>query len=132
MPGLLETGVKPEIPTWSRPAETIAELDWAPLVIIDLSKFDEPGGKQALADDLHQAVQRWGFWTVINSGIDDALVVRQLSIGQAFFNLPVEEKRKAPCDFSVGKWVQSLRHVYYNSHPENSTVILGIVNPRAP
>ena len=103
MPGLLETSVKPEIPTWSRPAETSAELDWAPLVTIDLSKFDEPGGKQALADELHHAVRRWGFWTVINSGIDDASVIRQLSIAQAFFSLPVEEKRKVSCDFSVGK-----------------------------
>jgi hypothetical protein len=29
--------------------ETTADLDWAELVTIDLSKFDEPGGKHKLA-----------------------------------------------------------------------------------
>jgi isopenicillin N synthase-like dioxygenase len=103
MPVLLGSNTKPDIPSWTRPAETRAELDWAPLVIIDLSRFDEPGGKQALANELHDAVKQWGFWTVVGTGIDDSLVQRQLSIAQSFFKLPIEEKRKAPCDFSVGK-----------------------------
>ncbi|KAF8590533.1 gibberellin 2-oxidase [Ramaria rubella] len=104
MPGLLEPSTKPIVPTWARPAETKAELDWAPLAIIDLSKYDTPGGKQSLAHELHDAVKRWGFWTVVGTGIDDALILRQLSIAQAFFKLPIVEKRRAPCDFSVGNY----------------------------
>ena len=48
-------------------------------------------------------MKRWGFWVVTGTGIDDELVVRQLGIAQAFFGLPVEEKRKWRCDFGVGK-----------------------------
>ena len=99
MPALL----KQDIPTWVRPEETKFNLEWAPLASVDLSKFDEPGGKQQLAADLKDAIKRWGFWVVTGSGIPDEQVVRQLSIAQAFFNLPLEEKQKHPCDFSVGK-----------------------------
>lgn len=94
---------KPEIGKWTSHSETAASLDWAPLVIIDLSKFDTPGGKELLAGELEDAVKRWGFWTVVGTGISQDEVDRQLSIANAFFQLPLEEKKKAPCDFSVGK-----------------------------
>lgn len=38
--------------------ETIAELEWADLIAIDLSKFDEEGGKQELAGQLKHAICR--------------------------------------------------------------------------
>lgn len=41
---------------WNRPKETSEDLDWAPLATIDLSRFDEPGGKQELAKQLYDAV----------------------------------------------------------------------------
>lgn len=44
------------IPKWERPQKTKYELDWADLSIIDLSEFDQPGGKQKLADQLKNAV----------------------------------------------------------------------------
>ncbi|KAJ9624610.1 hypothetical protein H2204_010792 [Knufia peltigerae] len=89
---------------WSRPAPTKEKLDWAPLTTIDLSRFDEPGGKQQLAKDLYDAVTRVGFWTVINSGIDDERVLRQFSIGNTFFKEPLEEKRRFPCNFAEGEY----------------------------
>ena len=101
MPALLKT--KPDIPTYVKPLETTHDLDWAPLASVDLSKFDEPGGKEQLAADLHDAVQRWGFWVVTGSGIPEEQIIRQLSIANAFFKLPLEEKKKYPCDFAVGK-----------------------------
>jgi hypothetical protein len=92
------------IKQWVRPPPTSKELDWAPLVKIDLSRFDEPGGKQALAKQLYDAVTRVGFWVVVNTGIDDERVLRQLSIGNAFFKEPLEEKRKVPCNFADGEY----------------------------
>jgi gibberellin 2-oxidase len=89
---------------WSRPVQTKERLDWAPLTTIDLSRFDEPGGKQQLAKDLYDAVTRVGFWTVVNSGIDDERVLRQFSIGNTFFKEPLEEKRRHPCNFAEGEY----------------------------
>lgn len=103
MPALINT--KPDIEPWVAPPETSASLDWAPLVVIDLEKFDTPGGKEILAGELRDAVKQWGFWTVVGTGISQEELDRQLSIGNAFFKLPIEEKRKVACDFGVGKYV---------------------------
>ncbi len=89
---------------WSRPSQTKEDLDWAPLVKIDLSRFDEPGGKQELAKTLYDAVTKVGFWVVVNTGLDDERVLRQFSIGDTFFKEPLEEKRKAPCNFAEGEY----------------------------
>jgi gibberellin 2-oxidase len=89
---------------WSRPKPTSEDLEWAPLVKIDLSRFDEPGGKQELAKQLYDAVTRVGFWVVVNTGIDDTRVLRQFSIGNTFFKEPLEEKRKNPCNFAEGEY----------------------------
>jgi isopenicillin N synthase-like dioxygenase len=101
MPALVNT--KPQVETWNSPSATTATLDWAPLQTIDISKFDTPGGKQELADELRDAVKVWGFWNVVGSGIPQELVNRQFSIANTFFKLPLEEKRKVPCDVTVGK-----------------------------
>jgi len=103
-PPTLETQKTVLVKPWSRPEPTKEALDWAPLVQIDLSRFDEPGGKQELADQLYDAVTRVGFWTVINTGLDDEQVLRQFSIGNTFFKEPLEEKRKIPCNFAEGEY----------------------------
>lgn len=40
--------------------ETSADLDWADLATLDLSKFDQPGGKQELATTLARALEDIG------------------------------------------------------------------------
>ena len=45
-----------DLSRWERPAKTKHELPWADVEVIDLSKFDEPGGKQKLAAQLRDAV----------------------------------------------------------------------------
>ncbi len=74
---------------WSWPSPTSEKLDWAPLAQIDLSRFDEPGGKQELARQLYDAVTRVGFWVVVNTGLDDERVLRHFSIGNTFFKEPL-------------------------------------------
>ncbi|KAJ5860546.1 uncharacterized protein N7529_007856 [Penicillium soppii] len=105
------SAIEPEISTeripikpWSRPAPTKEELDWAPLVEIDLSRFDEPGGKEALAKQLYDAVTRVGFWVVTGHGLSEERVLRQFSIGNAFFKEPLEEKRSFACNFAEGEY----------------------------
>ncbi|KAJ5765250.1 hypothetical protein N7520_004809 [Penicillium odoratum] len=92
------------IKSWSRPAPTEEKLDWAPLVEIDLSRFDEPGGKEALAEQLYEAVTKVGFWVVVGHGLGEERILRQFSIGNAFFKEPLEEKRSFPCNFAEGEY----------------------------
>ncbi|PSN65050.1 gibberellin 2-oxidase [Corynespora cassiicola Philippines] len=107
-PGLVESAPHdpqtPLIKPWTRPQPTEEDLDWAPLATIDLSRFDEPGGKQELAKQLYDAATRVGFWVVTNTGIDDERVLRQFGIGNSFFREPLEEKRKHPCNFAEGEY----------------------------
>lgn len=44
------------LPKWARPSKTNETLDWAEIKVIDLSRFDEPGEKYKLAEDLRGAV----------------------------------------------------------------------------
>jgi isopenicillin N synthase-like dioxygenase len=89
---------------WSRPKVTSEKLKWADLPTIDLSRFDEPGGKEELAKELYNAVTKVGFWSVINTGIDDECVLRQFSIGNTFFRESLDEKRRFPCNFAEGEY----------------------------
>ncbi|KAL7624707.1 hypothetical protein AAE478_006278 [Parahypoxylon ruwenzoriense] len=97
-------GEKVLIKPWTRPKKTSENLEYAELPKIDLSRFDEPGGKQELAKQLYDAVTRVGFWSVINTGIDDERVLRQFSFGNAFFKEPLEERRRFPCNFAEGEY----------------------------
>ncbi|KAG6812015.1 hypothetical protein H0H92_004744 [Tricholoma furcatifolium] len=95
---------KPSLEPFTHPSETTVPLDWAPLVTINLSTFDISGGKERLAEDLKNALTRWGFWVVTGTGLEQEEVDRQLAIGNTFFKQSLEEKRKIPCDFSVGNY----------------------------
>ncbi|KPI38414.1 uncharacterized protein AB675_12065 [Cyphellophora attinorum] len=74
--------------------------------IIDLSIYEQPDGKHRLAKQLRNAVHTTGFFSVINTGLDQAEVDRQYDIAQAFFELSLEEKNKPEyrCDFAAGNY----------------------------
>lgn len=72
--------------------ETAADLPWADLIAIDLSKFDKPGGRQQLAAQLKHAISTVGFFYVINFGLSEAEVDEQFEIAQEIFALPEAEK----------------------------------------
>ncbi|KIW29596.1 uncharacterized protein PV07_05402 [Cladophialophora immunda] len=90
------------LPKWNQVPETTHELDWADLVTLDLSKFDQPGGKQELATQLFDAVNRIGFFYIINFGLTQEEVDRQFSLCKQVFNLPTEEKLKYRADLENG------------------------------
>ncbi|TVY92558.1 UPF0676 protein [Lachnellula willkommii] len=96
----------PALPTWKRPAPTKVDLPWADISIIDISTFDEPGGKEKLAKQLQHAVETTGFFSVTGTGFTDEEVTRQYSIGQAFMNLPkdIKDKPELRCDFGKGNY----------------------------
>lgn len=90
------------LPKYEQAAVTTQELDWADLVTLDLSDFDNPGGKERLAKQLFDAVQNIGFFYVIGFGASQDEVDRQFAIGKEFFNLSMEEKLKFRADLEHG------------------------------
>ncbi|KAL2273551.1 hypothetical protein FJTKL_04452 [Diaporthe vaccinii] len=82
--------------------ETRHDLDWADLVTLDLGKLDEPGGKEALAQQLFEALQTIGFFYIINFGLGQEEVDSQFAIGKAVFDLPTEEKLLYRADLENG------------------------------
>lgn len=77
-------------------------VEWADLVTLDLSKFDQPGGKEALAKQLFDAIQTIGFFYIVNFGLSQEEVDRQFAIGKSVFELPTEEKLKYRADLENG------------------------------
>lgn len=56
MPSVVLPDGTPSLSQWKRPEKTTDNLPWADIKVIDLSKFDLPGGKEQLAEDLREAV----------------------------------------------------------------------------
>nr|XP_019009524.1 uncharacterized protein I206_06173 [Kwoniella pini CBS 10737]OCF48305.1 hypothetical protein I206_06173 [Kwoniella pini CBS 10737] len=83
---------------YSSTPETTAELEWAELVNLDVSQFDQPGGKEALAKQLKYALHNVGFFYVSNFGLSQEEVDEQFAIGKEIFELPLEEKVKYGAD----------------------------------
>ncbi|RDX65823.1 Protein SRG1, partial [Mucuna pruriens] len=63
-----------------------------PVPVIDLHKLLSQDAIQL--ENLHHACKEWGFFQIINHGVDPS-VVEKMKIGvEEFFNLPMEEKKK--------------------------------------
>lgn len=77
-------------------------MEWADLVTLDLSTFDNPGGKEALAKQLFDALQTTGFFYIVNFGLSQEEVDRQFAIGKSVFELPDGEKLKYRADLENG------------------------------
>ncbi|KAI3215137.1 hypothetical protein DTO012A9_10313 [Penicillium roqueforti] len=91
-----------DIPTYSQVPETTFDLDWADLATLDLSVFDQPGGKEQLAKQLFEAIQNIGFFYITNFGLSQEDVDRQFAIGKEIFNLSIEEKLKYRAELEKG------------------------------
>ncbi|CAN1129762.1 Protein SRG1 [Linum perenne] len=67
--------------------------------IIDLSKLMNPANEgpwQAEISKLDRACEEWGFFQVVNHGIDVKLVEGIEEVAKSFFMLPLEEKKRYP------------------------------------
>ncbi|RTE69517.1 hypothetical protein BHE90_016105 [Fusarium euwallaceae] len=90
------------LPAYKQVEETKYDLDWADLVTLDLSTFGQPGGKEALAKQLFDAIQNIGFFYIVNFGLTQEEVDRQFAIGKSFFELSADEKLKYRADLANG------------------------------
>jgi isopenicillin N synthase-like dioxygenase len=82
-------------------AETKADLDWADLVTLDLSIFDQSGGKEKLAAQLKEAIHTIGFFYLVNHGYTQEEVDQQFALASDIFQLPMEEKMKVAVNKSL-------------------------------
>ncbi|KAL3471335.1 putative 1-aminocyclopropane-1-carboxylate oxidase, partial [Aspergillus californicus] len=74
--------------------ETSENLNWADLRTLDLSKFDQPGGKHQLAAELTRAIEDVGFFYVTNYGLSKEEVDNQFALAKTVLSLPPDEKHK--------------------------------------
>ncbi|PNP81241.1 hypothetical protein FNYG_05273 [Fusarium nygamai] len=93
-----------EIPQYSYVPETKEDLDWADLANIDLSKYGTPEGNAELAQTLIEAIRTKGFFYVTKFDIPQSAIDRQFALGNAFYNLPIEEKLKYVPDLDAGEY----------------------------
>ncbi|KAG6477061.1 protein SRG1-like [Zingiber officinale] len=66
--------------------------------VIDLSKLVRGGRRQSQEEmaRLCSACEEWGFFQVINHGIEEGLLESMETLAKEFFMLPLEEKEKCP------------------------------------
>nr|GLL30292.1 protein SRG1-like [Ipomoea trifida] len=64
--------------------------------VIDLQKLlsEKSGGDSSELQKLHFACKDWGFFQLINHGVESSLVEKTKNEVQQLFNLPLEEKKK--------------------------------------
>ncbi|KAL0310586.1 UNVERIFIED_CONTAM: protein SRG1 [Sesamum angustifolium] len=62
--------------------------------VIDMQKLSDEYLMGSELQALHNACQEWGFFQLINHGVDAAVMEKMKLQVQEFFNLPTEEKRK--------------------------------------
>lgn len=91
-------------PSASHPLRSPADPLTGAVPTVDLSLFNQPGGKEQLAQTLIDAVRTKGFFYVINYGIPQEAVDRQFALGQAFYELPLEQKEKYTPDLDNGQY----------------------------
>ncbi|KAJ8083855.1 hypothetical protein AAF712_000773 [Marasmius tenuissimus] len=91
--GSSSTEPAPSLPKWEAPETTELDVEWADILTVDLSLYEDK--RQELIDTIQTALQRDGFFYVVNHGIPQDILQRQFDIGQHTFDgVPREEKEK--------------------------------------
>ncbi|KAF7298370.1 hypothetical protein MKEN_01361600 [Mycena kentingensis (nom. inval.)] len=98
--------LSPPLAQYNPPAATKADLEFAELAIIDLSKMDTELGRRELAAQMCEAMRGNGFAYVINHGWSPEQTARMFDIANfAFEGVSEEEKRGAyAADISTGSY----------------------------
>lgn len=60
--------------------------------IIDISLLNSNGSTDEIDRQINKACEEWGFFYVINHGVDLQLIQQAVDLGLEFFNLPKDVK----------------------------------------
>ncbi|TVY47400.1 UPF0676 protein [Lachnellula occidentalis] len=91
-----------EVPYYEYPKQTNEKLEWADLEALDISRLEQPGGKEALATQVLNFIDKNGFFYVTGHGLSDEQIRRQYALANEFFELPLEEKTKYLANTAAG------------------------------
>lgn len=88
--------ITPELEHFVPVAPTAEKLDYADLVELDLSAYEDgPAARLELANKLKYAMRTQGFLLVVNHGVSLETIERQVDIGyHVLTKTPLEEKRR--------------------------------------
>jgi isopenicillin N synthase-like dioxygenase len=94
----------PEVDHFIHVKPTKEKLDFADLEVLDFSLYDDgPTSRKILADQVHQAMSTHGFFVILNHGISEEVITRQVNIGHTILSrTPQEEKNRLKADI-LGK-----------------------------
>lgn len=90
----------PEVDHFIPAAPTKEKIDFAELKTLDFSRYDDgPVARKELANHLHEAMSTQGFFVVVNHGISEQEIERQVDIGHTILKrTPLEEKQRLKAD----------------------------------
>ncbi|KAI3991901.1 hypothetical protein MKX01_012846 [Papaver californicum] len=76
--------------------DTVTSMVDESVPVIDLQKLlsPEPIIGELELERLHSACKQWGFFQVVNHGVDNSLIEKTKSDIEGFFKLPMDEKKK--------------------------------------
>lgn len=79
-------------------------LDFADLEILDFANYEDgTNARRELADKVHKAMSTQGFFVIVNHGISEETITRQVDIGHTILKrTPQEEKERLKADL-LGK-----------------------------
>ncbi|KAJ3672099.1 hypothetical protein LUZ60_006820 [Juncus effusus] len=80
--------------------------------VVDMAKLDKNDGELAR---LSSACEEWGFFQLVNHGIDEKLMDQMEELAREFFMLPLEEKEKYPM---VPGTIQGYGHAFVFSEDQ--------------
>lgn len=112
---LARSGIKAIPKEYVRPQEELTSIsnvfeeekkdDGPQVPTIDLKEInsEDPVVREKCREELKRAAMEWGVMHLVNHGISEDLMERVRKAGQAFFDLPVEEKEKYANDQALGK-----------------------------
>lgn len=101
----------------------MATLDVESIPVIDFSRFDTD--LEALAQEMKQVCETWGFLYLKNHGLDKAEIDRMFEISETFFKTtPREEKASTPWNsiYNAGYDAKTGTEGYFRENGANDTV----------
>lgn len=112
--GLASSGIQSIPKEYVRPKEELTSIgdvfeeekkeDGPQVPTIDIKDIasDDPEVRDMAIQELKKAAMEWGVMHLVNHGIPDELINRVKVAGEAFFQLPIEEKEKYANDQASG------------------------------
>ncbi|RLN05250.1 hypothetical protein C2845_PM13G25970 [Panicum miliaceum] len=82
------------LPAPDRPGAAPATTSRVKLPVVDLARLRDPSQRAAVLQTLDAACRGYGFFQVVNHGVDGAVIAGMLDVARRFFELPLPERAR--------------------------------------